>query len=45
MRKDGRVRSRACMIANGVNEEEYRDILCKILGDSESEASWQNIFD
>ena len=32
------------MIATGVNEEGYREILGIILGDSESEASWAEFF-
>jgi len=44
IREDGRVRSRAAMIATGVNEEGYREILGVMLGDSESEASWTEFF-
>jgi len=44
IRGDGRVRSRATMIATGVNEEGYREILGIMLGDSESEASWSEFF-
>jgi len=44
IREDGRVRSRAAMIATGVNEEGYREILGIMLGDSESEASWSEFF-
>src|SRR5579875_1193196 len=40
IREEGRVRSRAAMIATGVNEEGYREILGMMLGDSDSEASW-----
>jgi transposase-like protein len=44
IREDGRVRSRAAMIATGVNEEGYRELLGIMLGDSESEASWSEFF-
>ncbi len=44
IREDGRVRSRAAMIATGVNEEEYCEILGIMLGDCESEASWSEFF-
>lgn len=44
VREDGRVRSRAAMIATGINEEGYREILGIKLGDSESEASWSEFF-
>lgn len=44
IREDGRVRSRAAMIATGVNEDGYREILGIMLGDSESEASWSEFF-
>lgn len=44
IREEGRVRSRAAMIATGVNEEGYREILGMMLGDSESEASWTEFF-
>lgn len=44
IREDGRVRSRAAMIATGVNDEGYREILGIMLGDSESEASWSEFF-
>jgi putative transposase len=44
IREDDRVRSRAAMIATGVNEEGYREILGLMLGDSESEASWREFF-
>ncbi len=44
IREDGRVRSRAAMIATGINEEGYREILGIKLGDSESEASWSEFF-
>jgi transposase-like protein len=44
VREEGRVRSRSIMIATGVNEEGYREILGLMLGDSESEASWTEFF-
>ncbi|GLG01622.1 IS256 family transposase [Alicyclobacillus hesperidum subsp. aegles] len=44
IREEGRVRSRAAMIATGVNEDGYREILGIMLGDSESEASWSEFF-
>ncbi len=44
IREDDRVRSRAAMIATGVNDEGYREILGLMLGDSESEASWREFF-
>lgn len=44
IREDGRVRSRAAMIATGINEEGYREILGIMLGDSESEACWSEFF-
>ena len=44
IREEGRVRARAAMIATGVNEEGYREILGIMLGDSESEASWSEFF-
>ena len=44
IREDGRVRSRAVMIAIGINAEGHREILGIMLGDSESEASWSEFF-
>ncbi|ACV58542.1 IS256 family transposase [Alicyclobacillus acidocaldarius] len=44
IREEGRDRSRAAMIAVGINEEGYRGILGLMLGDSESEASWREFF-
>lgn len=37
VREDGRVRQRGLLIAVGVNEEGYREILGIMVGDSESE--------
>lgn len=39
-REQGMVRPRSMMVAVGVNEEGYREILGVRVGDSESEASW-----
>lgn len=44
IREDGRVRSRAAMMATGINEDGYREILGMMLGDSESEASRSEFF-
>jgi putative transposase len=44
VREDGRVRPISAMIATGVNEQGYREILGLMLGDSESEASWGSLF-
>ncbi len=44
VREDGRVRQRGLLIAVGVNEEGYREILCIMVGDSESEESWSKFF-
>jgi len=44
VREEGRVRNRGVLIAIGVNEEGYREILGLMLGDSESEASWSEFF-
>ena len=40
IRKDGRVVSQSALIAIGINEEGYREILGIKIGDSESEATW-----
>lgn len=44
IREDGRVRSRAALIATGVNEDGYREVLGIRIGDSESEANWNEFF-
>jgi putative transposase len=44
VREDGRVRARSALIATGLNAEGYREILGLRLGDSESEASWAELF-
>jgi transposase-like protein len=44
VREGGRVRSCSALIATGVNDEGYREILGLQLGDSESERSWMDFF-
>jgi putative transposase len=44
VREDGRVRARSVMIATGINEEGYREILGVMLGDGESEVGWRGFF-
>src|SRR5664280_823376 len=44
VREEGRVRSRGVMIAAGINESGYREILGLMLGDTESEESWTEFF-
>lgn len=44
IREEGRVRSRSALIAIGVNEAGYREVLGLMLGDSESEVSWTEFF-
>jgi putative transposase len=44
VREDGRVRSCSALIASGINEDGYREILGLQLGDSESERSWADFF-
>jgi len=44
VREDGRVRSRGVLLAFGVNQEGYREVLGLWIGDSESEASWSEFF-
>jgi transposase-like protein len=44
VRESGRVRARSALIAAGVNEAGYREILGLQLGDSESERSWGEFF-
>jgi transposase-like protein len=43
-RDNGRVRQRSLLIATGVNQEGYREVLGFFLGDKESEASWSAFF-
>jgi len=42
VREEGRVRQRGLLIAIGINEEGYREVLGFMVGDSESEESWEN---
>ena len=44
VREDGQARSCSALIATGVNEAGYREILGLQLGDSESERSWAEFF-
>jgi transposase-like protein len=44
VREGGRVRSCSALIATGINEGGYREILGLQLGDSESEHSWMEFF-
>ena len=44
VRKGGRVRLCSVLIATGVNQEGYREILGLMMGDSESENSWKEFF-
>jgi putative transposase len=44
VRESGQVRSCSALIATGINEEGYREILGLQLGDSESERSWTDFF-
>jgi putative transposase len=44
IREGGRVRARSALLAIGVNEAGYREILGLQLGDSESERSWTDYF-
>ena len=44
VREDGRVKSKALLIAIGVNEEGYREILGFQVANSESETSWGELF-
>jgi len=44
IREDNQVRSRAMLIAIGVNENGHREILGVQIGDSESEESWGQFF-
>ena len=44
IREGGRVRARSALVAIGVNEAGYREILGLQLGDSESERSWSEYF-
>jgi transposase-like protein len=44
VREGGRVRSCSALIATGINEDGYREILGLQLGDSESERTWSDFF-
>jgi transposase-like protein len=44
VREDGQVRTVSALIATGINQEGYREILGLQLGDSESEWSWGQFF-
>jgi transposase-like protein len=44
VREDGRVRQRGVLIAVGINEDGYREVLGLMVGDSESEESWSEFF-
>jgi putative transposase len=44
VRKDGQVKPQSLLVATGINQEGYRQILGFFLGDSESEASWSAFF-
>lgn len=44
VREAGQVRSCSALIATGINEEGYRELLGLQLGDSESERSWSEFF-
>lgn len=44
IRDDHRIRSFSSLIATGVNQEGYREILGMMIGDSESEESWSKLF-
>jgi len=44
VRRDGAVRSTSALIATGVSQDGHREILGLMLGDSESEASWDDMF-
>ena len=44
VRKEEKVRSGSALIVSGINTEGYREILGMRLGDSETEATWREIF-
>lgn len=44
VRENGRVRSKGLLIAKGINEDGYREILGFQLADSESKSSWGEFF-
>jgi len=45
VRKGGRVRLLSVLLAIGINRDGYREILGLMLGDSESEATWSELFE
>jgi transposase-like protein len=44
IRDNGRVRNKSAMIAQGINEEGYREILGLMIGNSETEEGWKEFF-
>jgi len=44
VRRDEAVRSTSALVAVGINEEGYREVLGLDIGDSESEATWERLF-
>ena len=44
VRETGRVRAVSALLATGVNEQGYREVLGLQVGDSESERTWQTFF-
>jgi len=44
VREEGRVRAVSALVATGVNEAGYREVLGLRVGDSESERTWQDFF-
>lgn len=44
VREDGRVRSRGVLIATGINEEGYRELIGLSVGETESAATWGSLF-
>lgn len=44
VREAGRVRAVSALVATGVNEQGYREVLGLQVGDSESERTWQDFF-
>lgn len=45
VRRDGRVRSTSALLAVGISEEGYREVLGLDIGDSEAEGTWSRFFD
>jgi transposase-like protein len=44
VRKAGRVRTQSLLVACGINQDGYREVLGIAIGDGESEASWSQFF-